>query len=247
MNDTLKTQLNHRSIRAYQDKPLNQETVQTLIDVAMRTASSNGMQQASIIRITDPKLKSAFFEITNQDYIQSVPECWVFVTDNHRNHVIMQEKGYDFDYTNTIYRFTEAFTDACLMAQNVVVAAESLGLGTVYFGSILNDCERVIELLKLPQLTYPVIALGIGIPNQEPQLKPRMDHKLRVFENEYHHFDNYLETFKKYDEQMQQYYDLRNANQRVDSFTNQVVTKNQFENEKCKKLLTLIRKQGYDV
>lgn len=71
------------------------------------------------------------------------------------------------------------------MAQNVVTAAESLGLGTVYLGSILNDSERICEILNLPELTFPVIGLGIGYPNQKPQLKPRMDMRLRVFENSY--------------------------------------------------------------
>ena len=58
------------------------------------------------------------------------------------------------------------------MAQNLVTAAESVVLGTVYLGSILNDSEKICELLKLPELTFPVIGLGIGYPNQNPQLKP---------------------------------------------------------------------------
>ena len=35
-----------------------------------------------------------------------------------------------------------------------VTAKESVGLGTVYLGSILNDSEKICELLKLPELTF---------------------------------------------------------------------------------------------
>ena len=61
-----------------------------------------------------------------------------------------------------------------IAAQNVVVAAESLGMGTVYLGSILNDNAKLSELLKLPKYVYPAVGLAVGWPDQEPQLKPRL-------------------------------------------------------------------------
>lgn len=48
---------------------------------------------------------------------------------------------------------------------------------------------------------------------------------LRLFENTYKQFDNYLEEIKEYDIEMQTYYDLRDANNRVDCFSDQVVKK----------------------
>lgn len=44
MNDTIKTQLNHRTIRAFEDKPLTKEEVDLLVEVAQRTASSMYLQ-----------------------------------------------------------------------------------------------------------------------------------------------------------------------------------------------------------
>lgn len=43
--------------------------------------------------------------------------------------------------------FVEGFTDACLMAQNVVNAAERTGLGANYLGNIHNETAAVIETL----------------------------------------------------------------------------------------------------
>ena len=47
-----------------------------------------------------------------------------------------------------------------IAAQNMVVAAESLGMGTVYLGSILNDNAKLSELLKLPKYVYPAVGFS---------------------------------------------------------------------------------------
>lgn len=83
----------------------------------------------------------------------------------------------------------------------------------------------MIELLKLPELTFPVVGVGIGVPNQKPQLKPRMPREANVFDDSYTVFDSYLELLEDYDEEMEQYYDMRDTNRRVDSFTKQVAGK----------------------
>jgi hypothetical protein len=167
--------------------------------------------------------------------------------DQYRNFRIAAEKNCFADSARDMDRFFQAFTDACLMAQNVVNAAESLGLGTVYFGSILNDSARICEVLQLPELTFPVVGLGIGYPGQSPQLKPRMEMRLRVFENSYKRFDSYLEEIKEYDEEMQTYYDLRDANRRLDSFSNQVVARLLNPALKRQQMLNTVRAQGFDL
>lgn len=64
-------------------------------------------------------------------------------------------------------------------------AAYSLGLGCVILGSLLNDVPALIDLLNLPEYTYPVLGLAIGKPDQDPALKPRMPRSMQFFENEY--------------------------------------------------------------
>jgi hypothetical protein len=127
------------------------------------------------------------------------------------------------------------------------LAAESVGLGANYLGSILNDPQKMIELLKLPELTFPVVGVGLGYPNQSPQLKPRMAMKLRVFENKYEEFDNYLEAINSYDQEIQTYYDLRNASRRVDSFSDQVVAKLVNAMPKRQDIVNVIKNQGFDL
>lgn len=247
MNETIRTQLEHRTIREFTDKPVPDEILAQLVQVARRTATSNGLQACSVIRITNQAKKDELADICKQEYVARMPELWIFIADQYRNGQIAIEKDCHENSMRDMDRFFQAFTDACLMAQNVATAAESIGLGTVFLGSILNDPERTIKLLDLPKLTFPALGLGFGYPNQNPQLKPRMDMELRMFENGYKCFEDYVGLIKDYDEIMQTYYDLRQANQRVDSFTNQVVTKFKNANPVRQRIVNVIVRQGFDL
>lgn len=246
-NKMIEKQLEHKTIREFKDEPIPAEMLEQLFEVGRRTASSTGMQAASIIRITDSKIKEEIAKVCNQEYVARAPELFIFIVDQYRNSHIAKEKNCNEDGSKDMDRFFSAYTDACIMAQNMVNAAESMELGTVYLGSILNDSEKICELLKLPKLTFPVVGLGVGYPNQLPQLKPRMDMKLRVFENNYKIYDNYLEEIREYDDEMQTYYDLRDANKRVDTFSNQVVTRLTSHQPKREEILNIIKKQGFDL
>lgn len=245
LNYMVEKQLAHRTIREFQDKSIPEEIFEQLMEVAKRTATSTGMQASSIIRITDSKIRKEIAEICGQEYVARAPELLIFIVDQYRNSKIAKEKNCFAENTGDMDRFFSAFTDACLTAQNVVNAAEALDLGTVFLGSILNDSEKLCEVLQLPELTFPVLGLGIGYPNQNPQLKPRMDMELRVFENHYTSFNNYLDKIKDYDQEMHTYYDLRNANKRVDCFSDQVVLRLTNVIPKRQVILNIIGKQGF--
>lgn len=240
-------QLNHRTIREFKDESIPRDIFEQLIEVARRTPSSTGMQASTIIRVTDTEKKKEIAAVCKQEYVARAPELLILVVDQYRNYKIAQEKGFNEPSARNIEGFFSAFTDACITTQNIVNAAESMGLGAVYLGSILNDAEKIIGILNLPELTMPVIGLGLGYPNQNPQLKPRMDMNLRLFENTYKQFDNYLEEIKEYDLEMQTYYDLRDANNRVDCFSDQVVKRLKNQIPKRSEMLNIVKKQGFDL
>ena len=245
MNPMIQKQLNHRSIRVFKDQPFPQEDYETLMEVARRTATSSGLQAASIIRISDPELKKQIADLCHQDYIGRIPLLLIFVVDQYRNNEIALEQGIVSDGAAGMDSFFQSFTDASIMAQNVVNAAEALDYGTFYIGSIHNDPTAMCALLKLPKLVFPVVGVGIGTPDQEPALKPRMDNALRVFENHYVCFDDTISRLKEYDAQMQTYYDLRDTNRRLDSFTLQVAKRINAHNPTRQELLNVVRDQGF--
>lgn len=246
INSTIATQFNHRTIREFTGEPIAADTFSQLMEVARVTASSRGLQQVSIIRITDQAIKDEMAEIATQPYMARATELLVLVADTHRSQQIAKEQGVDEPFSGSMNCFMEAVTDAALTAQNIVVAAESLGLGTNYFGNVLNDVERVIELLGLPELTFPVVGLSLGYPAQSPQLKPRMDMSLRVMENGYREPESWTAALSDYDQIMRTYYDLREGGQPSDTFTKQTADKLRVENPKRTYMMRVAQAQGFN-
>ena len=246
MNETIRTQLDHRTIREFTDEPVSEEILGTLFEVAMHTATSRGMQNASIIWVKDENKKRALAEVNKQEYVGRTPVYLLFIVDFARAAAVLQESGIDdLAGASTMDVFIEGFTDACLMAQNVAVAAETLGLGTTFLGGVLNDPKKVIEILDLPALTFPALGLMIGYPNQEPQLKPRMAKELRVMVDGYQRPDSWSEELTDYDAQMHTYYDLRNANRREDTFTDQIRKKYSKIRSRRAQVMVDIAEQGF--
>lgn len=177
-NATVDTLLERRSIRKFKPKPLPDDVVETLETVAQHAASSQFLNDWSAIRVTEPAAKKRLAEIGGQPYIATAPLLYVFVLDEHRNAAIAARKGVevasDAFTLNGSYRFTQAQNDAVLALHAMETAAYSLGLGCVILGSLLNDVPALIDLLNLPEYTYPVLGIAIGKPDQEPAIKPRM-------------------------------------------------------------------------
>ncbi len=246
MNSTIEHQLKHRSIREFKDEPVSSELLNELIEVIRRTASSTGMQTSSVIRVVDGEKRAQIAKVCNQDYVARAPELFVFIVDSYRNNRIAEETtGEEYEASGDMDRFLQGWTDSVLAAQNLTNAIESEGLGAVYLGSVLNDTEEMIKILGLPKFTFPVLAVAFGHPNQDPQLKPRMDMSLRLFEDSYMIFEDYVEEDEAYDEERQDYYDLRDAKNRVDSFSAQVVSRLKNANPKRTGLMKVVEAQGF--
>ncbi|PHP53109.1 NADPH-dependent oxidoreductase [Actinomyces ruminis] len=222
-NPTIAAQLAHRTIRAYTSEPVGEDVVETLLDVARHAATSSFQQQVTVIRVKDPAVREQLHLASGQPYVGGdAGELFVFVVDLHRNAVIRERAGASLEPLERTTLFLQGVEDAVIAAQNVVVAAESLGLGTVYLGSIIGDVRRVITALGLPQRTYPLLGLLVGHAAQEPQYKPRLPREIVTAVDTYPDFDAHADALAAYDAEVEQYYDLRDTNNRVDSFTTQI-------------------------
>ena len=168
-----------------------------------------------------------------------------FVVDYHRNVQLTKEQDRPAKLQETADYFIAGLTDATIAAQNMVVAAESLGMGTVFLGSLHNDAQQIIDLLGLPEYTFPAVGLAVGWPNQEPQLKPRLPKEVMHMENQYQALENLLKDIEAYDEEITGYYDTRDLNNRVDRFSKQVADKMEILPPKRLALLEVIQQQGF--
>jgi hypothetical protein len=90
--------------------------------------------------------------------------------------------------------------DAAITAQTAAIAAESLGLGICYIGSIRNDPQAVIDLLKLPRWVFPVVGMTVGYPQGGTPLKPRLGLEAVLHWEAYN--PNQDEALLRYDREM---------------------------------------------
>lgn len=222
--DALDTILNHRSYRSFESEPLNFETEKLLLDAAQHGSSSTFSQQYSIIVVSDPEKKQKIADLTHKTLINSSASLFILLVDQHRNAQISKAKGEKIEALRQWNAFLAGVDDAVIAGENMIVAAESMGLGGVFLGSILNDPKQMVQLLDLPELTFPLLGLAIGHPKQtdKPDLKPRMPQTLMAFNNSYPSDQDILAQFTTYDHTLSDYYAHRDSNQRHETFTHMI-------------------------
>lgn len=219
-NPVIELLLNHRSIRKFKDTPLTEAQVRLLVESAQSASTSSFTQSFSIIGIDDPDIKRQLRVIAANDqmYVEKNGYFFVFVADQYRNKKIGEKYGEQTTVLDTMQRLIVALGDASFAAQNMAVAAESIGLGICYIGSIQKDIDRTAEILGLPEGTFPIFGLAVGYPDQQPEKKPRLPFEVIFHKNQYNR-NIPEEPLKAYDRTIQHYYRTRSDNRRDDSWT----------------------------
>ncbi len=221
MNETIELMKNHTSVRNFKDYPISEETLNELITAGQSAASSNFIQAYTVIHVVDPEKRKIMAEIAgNQKHIMEAPLFLVFIADLERARLSASLHG-----ETMIDGQTESFilttVDTALMAQNLMLAAESMGLGGVYIGALRNNPEVVSELLDLPEHTYPLFGMCLGYPLAVNDKKPRLPVEI-ILKKDTYQSGNEVELLKKYDEVMETYYMERTTATRVDNWTKQL-------------------------
>ena len=221
MQSVIELLKSHRSIRKFTTQPITPDLLENLLLAAQAAATSSFLQGATLIRVTKPESRQKIAELAgNQKYVETAAEFFVFCADLHRPGNYCREYGKPFEGDFTEH-FTIATVDVALMAQNLVTAAESEGLGICYIGGIRNNPAPVAELLDLPYGVYPVFGLCLGYPDQDPEVKPRLPLSVIVKQDSYKEVGD-KEAIKKYDEEIREYYRTRTGGGHGVSWSEQV-------------------------
>jgi nitroreductase len=176
-NPTIGGLLGHRSVRGYVGTPLPEGTLETLVAAAQSASTSSNLQTWSVIAVHDAGRKARLAKITgNQKHIEECPLFLAWLADLSR----LERTGIAANVPVESLPYTENFliavVDAALAAQNAVVAAESLGLYTVYIGALRNDPVASARELGLPPHVMAVFGLCVGYakPEAASAVKPRL-------------------------------------------------------------------------
>jgi nitroreductase len=188
MNETLKSLYERKSVRVFEDRPVPEEAKQSILRAAFEAPTAGNQMLYTILDITDPALKERLaVTCDDQPFIAKAPLVFIFLADCRRWPRLYELAGEKPRAAGPGDLFL-AIADACLAAQNAVVAAESLGLGSCYIGDILENCEQHRQMLNLPEFLMPACMLVMGYPTeaQKARTKPaRFDARYVVFENRF--------------------------------------------------------------
>lgn len=221
MNSTIETILGHYSVRDFEDHSLTQEQIQILVRCAQAASTSSYVQAYSIIGVSDPDLRTQLAALAgHQSYVSQTGQFFVFVADLAKHHEIANAHLVDPDALHSTEKMLVAVIDAALAAQNMAIAAESMGLGICYIGGIRNHLQQVSELLKIPDYAVPLFGLTIGYPTHTSRPKPRLPFELVYHENTYDL--QTIDAYKSYDADIQAYYKQRTQGARIEGWTNQM-------------------------
>ncbi|MFD2169882.1 oxygen-insensitive NADPH nitroreductase [Tumebacillus lipolyticus] len=243
MNQTIDLLQQHRSIRKYKPTPLSEEQIGQIVRSAQMASSSSNIQAYSVIGVTDPALKKQLAHLAgDQAYVEECGLFLIWCADLYRLQQACAKHEVDMQHQH-VESFLVATVDVSLAAQNAAVAAESLGLGIVYIGGIRQNPAAVTELLKLPQLVYPVFGMCVGVPDQEPSFRPRLATEAVYHENTYQQ-EQVRAGIDDYDQRMNSYYTERTGGKLDTTWSKQISEK--YAHPSRAHMRAFLNGQGFD-
>ena len=172
-NETLNLLLESKSMRVFEERPITSEEKEAILLAAMAAPTAGNQQLYTILDITDQTIKEKLVDTCDhQPFIAQAKMVLIFCTDVRRWVDIFEEAGAQPRKPGP-GDLMLACADACIAAQNAVVAAQSLGIGACYIGDVMENREEQCQLLGLPEYVFPVAMVVFGYPTQQQMERPK--------------------------------------------------------------------------
>lgn len=166
MNSTLDLMHAHTSCRRFASAAIDDETLTSLIKAGQAASTYAFLQCVHLIDVQDPSTRAALADIAGQLCIQTAGRFLVFCADFTKHQMLCPNA--DFEQLDLIL---SASVDAGIMAQNTLLAAQSMGLSGVYISGIRKQMNQTAELLALPAMTVPLFGLCLGVSIEDKRTK----------------------------------------------------------------------------
>jgi nitroreductase len=170
-NPVLQAMLQRKSIRAYTEQMPSDEVITTIVRAG---------QQAPFAY----QLCSVLLSRERESHPFEAPLLFTICVDAHRLEQVMARRNWRM-VTNDLSLFFFGIQDAALLAENMVIAAESLGLGSCFLGSAPYRAEEIARQYNLPLRVFPLVQLAMGYPAEDPPVRPRYPLEFSLFEGTY--------------------------------------------------------------
>ena len=242
MNQIMRQMIDHASVRDYSAQMIERSLLLDIIRCGPAASSSNFVQACSVIRVTDETQRRQIADAAGQQrWVIEAAEFLVLCADLKRVEYCCEKNSLPFPAGYTEH-FMVATIDAALMGQNMLLAAESAGLGGVFIGGIRNNPQVVADCLSLPDQVYPVFGLCLGWPARKMEVKPRLPVQAVLHEGGYQ-ADAMVVSIEDYDELMSEYYAKRQSGQRDSNWSQQ--TASTVNAKRREHMLPFLQKRGF--
>ncbi|MHA1943821.1 MAG: nitroreductase family protein [Candidatus Thorarchaeota archaeon] len=192
-NIVLETINNRRSIREYLDKPIPDEVLSQIFEAGFRAPFAAQLCSVIYTRSRE-KMKEAGLSV-----YPTAPVHMIFFIDLVRLEKIMTHRGYEYGYDDMMAIWL-GMQDVVLMIENLTIAAESLGLGSVLYGLAPNKADSIAKTFNVPKRVFPVVGMSVGYPDpaEDTEIRPRFPLEMAAFEDRYRdHTDEDIEICMK--------------------------------------------------
>jgi len=173
-NPVLHTLLARKSIRKYTAEQPSDEVIATLVRAGQQAPFAS---QLGSLLLSRDREKNPF----------QAPLLFTVCVDVHKWELIMARRGWQ-RHAGDLPLLLLGMQDAALMAENMVIAAESLGMGSCFLGGAPFRAEEIIAEYRLPRRVFPMVQLAMGYPAEDPPTRPRYPMDFVLFEGRYPEF-----------------------------------------------------------
>jgi nitroreductase len=175
-NLVIQTMLDHKSIRKYKNDMPSDEVIKTVVRAGQQAPFA---YQAYSVLLSRKKERNPFH----------APLLFTICVDYHKFQLIMKKRNWNL-ISNDLTLLFFGIQDASLMAENMVVAGRSLGLGSCFLGSAMFRADKIAEEYELPPKIFPLVQLTMGYPAEENPPRPRYPIEFTLFEDRYAKLDD---------------------------------------------------------
>jgi len=170
-NPVIQTILDHKSIRKFTDKLPSDEVIETIVKSGQQAPFASQCYSLLLSRNRSRNPMKA-------------PLLFTICIDSHKFELIMAKRNWKMA-TNDLTLLLFGIEDAALMAENMVTAAGSLGLGSCFLGMAMYRADKIATEYDLPLRVFPLVQLAVGYPAEDPPRRPRYPIEFTLFENKY--------------------------------------------------------------
>ena len=163
-NEVIRQLRERKSVRAFTPEPVAADDERAILEAACQAPTAGNEQLYDIIVVrSQDKREELAHTCDDQPFIARAPLVLVFCADLRRWWRAFGLAGADPRLPG-VGDLMLAMEDVMCAAQNAVVAAHSLGLGSCYVGDILERREDQARILGCPRYVVPVAMLVVGHP-----------------------------------------------------------------------------------